>query len=239
MTTPGRPWWNGDVAKLVALRRLARNKLFRYPSLDNTIAYNKACALARRAIIKAKEKAWNDFLLSANHETSTKQMWKVFKAISGSNVSSSSFPITSDDGNPLDSKGIANKLAVHFSNVFNAPPHVLPPDSSTPTPCTDSLNSLFTIEELSLAISKLKVKSTHGVDNITNLFLKKMPSTHYPAILNIINKSWRKGEIPQEWKHAHIITFPKSGRDPALLKSYRPISILSCLGKTMERMIIS
>ena len=243
LCTPGKPWWNEEVCQAVARRRLARNKLYRYPSQENTIAHNRAKAIARRTIVKAKTDSWNEFLQSANSQTSTSQMWKVFKAISGTGSPTTSYPLTSEEGNPLDSKGIANKLANYLSNIFNAPTSTqlttFNSSSSLQNLQNKEYNAPFTLQELQEAIDKLEVKSTHGVDNITNLFLKKLPVKHHPALLNIFNKSWRKAEIPEEWKLAHIITFPKPGRDPTLESSYRPISILSCLGKTLERMIVA
>ena len=100
-------------------------------------------------------------------------------------------------------------------------------------------NSLFTLEELQIAINRVKIKSSHGSDNICYQFLKNLPTKHHRAMLNIINKSWRKAEIPSDWKEANIITFPKPGKDPTDPASYRPISLLSCFAKVMERMIIN
>ena len=55
-STPGKPWWNSEVSLAIAKRRQAKNTLFRYPSIDNTIAHNRACAVARRAVIKASQR---------------------------------------------------------------------------------------------------------------------------------------------------------------------------------------
>ena len=57
------------------------------------------------------------------------------------------------------------------------------------------------------------------------------------TLLHLFNKSWEKKECPKEWKTAEIITIPKPGKDHSLTTSYRPISLLSCISKLMERMV--
>ena len=53
----------------------------------------------------------------------------------------------------------------------------------------------------------------------------------------IYNQSWKTGEFPHTWKEAIIIPIVKKGKNKQSKTSYRPISLLSCLGKTMERMV--
>ena len=56
-------------------------------------------------------------------------------------------------------------------------------------------------------------------------------------LLRLANISWRKSEIPQSWKHALIIPIHKTGKEPKNPESYRPISLLSCVGKVIEKMV--
>ena len=57
------------------------------------------------------------------------------------------------------------------------------------------------------------------------------------VILEFINKIWDKGLLPKSWKIANIKPLLKKGKPADELKSYRPISLSSCLGKLAERMI--
>ena len=52
-------------------------------------------------------------------------------------------------------------------------------------------------------------------------------------LLQLFNTSWRTGRIPQAWKVAYV----KQGKNKGREESYRPISLLSCFCKTMERMV--
>ena len=56
-------------------------------------------------------------------------------------------------------------------------------------------------------------------------------------LLDIYNHSWNTGTFPTSWKEAIIIPILKKGKDRHSKTSYRPIGLLSCLGKTMERMV--
>ena len=86
-------------------------------------------------------------------------------------------------------------------------------------------------------ISKLKLRKAPGPDRIHGEMLLRLGSTGKDVLLKLINLSWEKGELPQIWKNAHLVPILKKGKNPAEPKSYRPISLTSCIGKIAERMI--
>src|SRR5690606_5366310 len=45
------------------------------------------------------------------------------------------------------------------------------------------------------------------------------------------------GHYPTAWKHAICVLIPKPGRDPSLIKAYRPISLLPNVGKILENIL--
>jgi Reverse transcriptase (RNA-dependent DNA polymerase) len=57
------------------------------------------------------------------------------------------------------------------------------------------------------------------------------------SLLEIYYTIWRTGNFPEGWREALTIPIPKPGKDPENLDSYRPISLTSCLGKIMEKMV--
>jgi hypothetical protein len=104
-------------------------------------------------------------------------------------------------------------------------------------------NSKFTFEpvtmrELKDNISRLKNKSSAGKDGIHNCMLKHLPPNCLQYVLDLSNMSLKEGKIPELWKEARLTMIPKGGgksaSDPA---NYRPISLLSCLGKLIERVV--
>jgi hypothetical protein len=64
----------------------------------------------------------------------------------------------------------------------------------------------------------------------------------WPTIKNevtaLFQSSLRKGYLPHQWRHAKIIPLKKPGKpDYAVARAWRPISLLSTLGKTMEAVL--
>jgi len=59
------------------------------------------------------------------------------------------------------------------------------------------------------------------------------------ATLALFNKSWECGTVPVLWENATIIPIYKKGKYKKHPSRYRPISLLSCLGKLLERIINS
>ena len=50
--------------------------------------------------------------------------------------------------------------------------------------------------------------------------------------------SFEEGELPTQWRHAKTIPLRKPGKeDYTIAKAWRPISLLSTLGKVMESVI--
>ena len=56
-------------------------------------------------------------------------------------------------------------------------------------------------------------------------------------LLDIYNQYWNTGLFQTSWKEDIMFPILKKGKDRHRKTRYRPISLLSCLGKTMERMV--
>ena len=66
--------------------------------------------------------------------------------------------------------------------------------------------------------------------------LKISPEKIAEPLQIIFSKSLRQGKYPSSWKIAHVIAILKKG-DASLLSNYPPISLISCVGKIMERVV--
>ena len=95
----------------------------------------------------------------------------------------------------------------------------------------------FSIKEVKDVLKKMKTKKALGPDGITGEMLKHLGACSRAVLLKIFNHSWIKGVVPAVWKEAIVIPVPKKGKDKKNPRSYRPISLLSCVGKLLERMI--
>ena len=66
--------------------------------------------------------------------------------------------------------------------------------------------------------------------------LKISPEKIAKPLLIIFNKSLQQSKDPSNWKSAHVIAIFKKG-DTSLPSNYRPISLISCVGKLIERIL--
>ena len=98
------------------------------------------------------------------------------------------------------------------------------------------MDKKLTLNEIQAALRHLKAKKSPGPDAITNEMLTHLGNKATCKLLEIFNHSWATGTLPQTWREATMIPILKKGKDPKQA-SYRPISLISCVGKTMERVV--
>ena len=99
------------------------------------------------------------------------------------------------------------------------------------------MNKPFNMKELEDALRILKKRKSPGPDNITNEMLQHLGMKAKKILLDIFNKSWQAGTVPQCWREAIMVPIHKKGKDRRKVDSYRPISLTSCVGKLMERLV--
>jgi hypothetical protein len=79
--------------------------------------------------------------------------------------------------------------------------------------------------------------SSPGPDNVHNRCLKNCTDLLLQFITTLFNAVLDCGHIPDIWKKANIILLLKPKKENHLPSSYRPISLLSCVGKLLERIV--
>ncbi len=76
-----------------------------------------------------------------------------------------------------------------------------------------------------------------GPDGVCNEFLKHLGPVGRRLLLELLNDSWRTGQVPADWRRAEIVPILKKGKDKNAPASYRPVALTSCVAKVFERMI--
>ena len=67
--------------------------------------------------------------------------------------------------------------------------------------------------------------------------LQHLPKNGIKSLLSLYNEVWKKGTMPQAWRHSIIIPVLKAGKEKQKVSSHRPISLTNTLGKVMEKLI--
>ncbi|GFU62487.1 RNA-directed DNA polymerase from mobile element jockey [Trichonephila clavipes] len=87
-------------------------------------------------------------------------------------------------------------------------------------------------------IDNNNIKKAAGIDRISNRMLKHLPLISIFELTNIITNIIKLGYFPLKWKTAAVIPILKPGKDPTKADSFRPIALLSVLGKVFEKIIL-
>ncbi|XP_063902606.1 uncharacterized protein LOC135122335 [Zophobas morio] len=97
-------------------------------------------------------------------------------------------------------------------------------------------SSIFDLPETNQlqAISKIKNTCSAGIDQVPSFLIKDCSAAFLKPLCYLFNLSLNNSCFPNMWKIAKIVPVYKSG-DISDVRSYRPISILSCFSKVYER----
>ena len=230
----GKAWYNDDIHKLrVTRRQLERKWIKSGLTVDNQI-YQEHSAEVVKVIDESKHVYYRSKLISA----SPRDMFKLVGTLTSSKQKV--LPICDSD------IALANKIALFFSNKIRKIRDILDnmkvDEPTIPSPQISCLFSSF--EPVSSAtvrkvIQRSPTKSS-SLDQIPTSVLKisEVLDVILPVITNIINSSLLQGCVPLSLKSAAVTPLiKKQNLDRNELKNYRPISQLSFISKTLERIV--
>ena len=80
-------------------------------------------------------------------------------------------------------------------------------------------------------------KTAPGADGVTVELLEACWKTIGPCVTQLFRACIRLGTHPSCFKLAEVVLLEKPNRDPTSIKGWRPIALLSCLGKGLERLL--
>ena len=99
------------------------------------------------------------------------------------------------------------------------------------------LSSLYILpSEVKATLLSLNTHKASGPDMINNRILKELSTESSVPLSNIFNQSLTTGIVPTVWKNANVSALHKKN-DPSEVINYRPISLLCCMDKVMEKIV--
>ena len=186
------------------------------------------------------KKYFHDKLISVSSDL--RKTWSVIKQIVAKKKPERRFR------NMKDSSGICSDplhIATKFNNFFaNIGPSLASKVPSTQLSHKDFLvghyaNCFFlnptTPFEVSSIVHSLKNSKREGVEGLSLSPIKETIDLLAAPLSHICNLSFERGVFPDKLKIAKIVPVFKSD-DPSLFSNYRPISILPCLSKVLEKL---
>ncbi len=240
------PWLNNIIIKQMSRRDYLHRKAVRSNSVSDWSAYklcrNKVTGMMRESKKRYFEKSIDDCTGDSG------KLWKTLNTIlpKKRSVSPSSLDI---DGKVLESDSdICNGFNKHFVdvarklidenvcasdnsdfdfNVYNCEQNVTNSDLCLPHVSCDFVNN----EILGMSTGKAT-----GFDDVSVKILKLARPAIVDSLTYIINMSLQTGVFPHEWKIAKVVPLHKGGSLNDA-NNYRPISILACASKILERAV--
>ncbi|XP_035676231.1 uncharacterized protein LOC118415630 [Branchiostoma floridae] len=99
-------------------------------------------------------------------------------------------------------------------------------------------DDLCSIGQVKAILRSLNTRKSGGPDGIPNWVLSVYHEDLAPVVTHLINSSYNSGYMPSVWKMANVCPIPKTSV-PASKKDWRPISLISTLGKVQERLVLN
>ena len=242
-----KPWFTPEVRESVQKGKALQRRCRRIPSAENKQLLRVWRAKTRRVVRQNKRKSWRKYVSNLTTRVKANRVWEMVRKISGKNSKQSIAHMTLSNGQKItDQSKIANHLAEGFSLKSSSenynPEFKKIKDQQEKIKLNFSSNNseiynrYFKLRDLKRAIKKSK-NTAPGPDNIPYEVLRHLPEQTLLLWLDIINHMWKIGCFPKCWQESYILPFPKPDKDHKLRDNYRPISLTSCLCKTVERMI--
>lgn len=186
---------------------------------------------------------WGNFLSTLR--IGSRNFWKVTRRIKGQNRGIGD--LVYNDKMICCNHEKAEILAEHFVNAHRTTVGMMSTmegkvelttkaiqEDSTPN---DDMTSFTNQEEVAFLIGRLRNGKSPGIDQVSNLLLKQLPDSAVRFLVKVFNFCIKFSVFPRPFKIAKVISIHKKGKDPKSPTSYRPISLLSSIGKVFERII--
>lgn len=229
-------WWTQDLTKLRKVYTYWRNRARaqRRGGETSLMLEQQARAAAKEyhdAIRKQQRAHWDDFLAEDTN------IWKAARYLKPDDGSGWSRipPLHKPDGSTTTSNSEqAEELLATF---FPPLPEHIEDEGDRPQRQAVHMPEL-TLEEIESCLRKTKPWKAAGEDGLPAGVWRQVWPAVKESVRHLFQTSLDKGTLPQQWKVAKIIPLKKPGKgDYTLAKAWRPISLLSTLGKLLEAVV--
>ena len=240
---PRKPWITPSILKSINKKKKLFKQYCRKRNQRNKDKFKSFRNILNK-ILKYSRKQYYTNLLEKNKKN-LKKVWMIINDLLGKKKKKTLPPYFMKEGITLtNDELIANELNRYFSNIASDLKSNVT-NSKTKKVFTDYLNdqcnkSIFfhpTKEnEIIDIVLHMKMSKSCGFDDISSSIVKKIIYYIASPLSHIFNISLVTGKVPSKLKIGKIIPVFKKG-DSHLFANYRPITLLPCFSKILERLI--
>ena len=176
--------------------------------------------------------------LQNSSDISPKKWWNIAKSFLGIHPNNNFPPMEGNDENIIcDNQEKANT----FNRFFLSNTKLDDKNRALPLFVDKSggneLNNIQTTpDEVHDILKTLKTNKATGPDGVSAKLLHEAAPAIAKPLSRLINLSLKEGRVPQTWKLANVVPIHKKN-ERSKFENYRPISLLSCIGKVTEKVI--
>ncbi|MEW8548488.1 MAG: reverse transcriptase family protein [Candidatus Thiodiazotropha sp.] len=234
-----KPWFTSELRYNIRLRDRLRNRAFQTGKISDLNRYKKQRNHVNNMKKYAKENFDNnleDIVLNA--EYGNKTFWQLMGRFMGKNNTCSIIPPLkkTDENYAFDDDEKVTVLNDYFCSISSIDDaYIALPYFENRTESSIE-NISITQSEVTDILSNLKVNKASGPDGISHRMLKYTSHTVAKPLCYLFNMSLQQRSFPSLWKSADVMPIFKKG-DKSIVSNYRPISLISCVGKSFERIV--
>ena len=166
---------------------------------------------------------------------------KTLKSLIGRQKRQTIPPLDTTDGETItDESQKANLLNDHFASQTELSETPTLPNTDTDVNLVPPLNRIqATEQEVLKLLNSLDIHKSTGPDLLPTKILKMTAIIIYKPLTALLNKSLSNSKFPSSWKLANITPVFKNKGSASNPHNYRPISLLCCLSKIIERIVFN
>ena len=185
------------------------------------------------ALRKAKTSHYHHLCSSKIHPS---QLWKHLNTLLSRKKDSTLQSLVVNDRELSDKSEIAETMNSHFIRAAPLSSASTNPIQKTVTAAEFHTLSPVTEDGISTIVLALDPKKSSGPSDINAKCLQLTLPSISSSITRILNLSLCTGSVPSCWKAANVTPVFMKG-DKLNPSNYRPISVISALGKILERVV--
>lgn len=238
-----KPWYDSEIRQVSRKRDRIRKTALKTGKATDWSKYKTLRNKVNNLKKHAKEQFYNTLETNlTNLELNDKKgFWKMIKYFVKNDDSSGIPPLTLQDNNNQiqvfvnedEKSNCLNNYFASISKVDDSYTQLPPLNKRTENILTNVVISREEIEEI---IKLLPTNKACGPDLISHRMLKGCNQTISMPLVTLFNRSLNEGIFPDPWKVANVTPIFKKG-ERSLPSNYRPVSLLSCVGKLFERVV--
>jgi hypothetical protein len=235
------PWINSEIKRQIGKRHRVYNRARKSGNPTHWSNFRHHRAKTQKAIKSAYWKYIADIISDPPSDDPgarpppNKRFWTYIKGMCQDQQGVS--PLKEDGKLNTDSKMKADILNRQFQSVFtNERLDTMPNKGPSPHPVMPDI--IVTAPGVHRQLSSLNVHKATGPDGLSAHILKETAEISAEILTTIYNKSLKSGEVPRDWRNAHVVPLFKKG-ERYTPSNYRPVSLTCICCKVLEHILVS